>query len=76
MQAKDTTQVGTQSVVCLSGLELTVKHAQTPFRFFGIYLLFTLYRTQPERCLSNPNYHHGSLGALLLLFLSFCSYVA
>ena len=38
MQAKDTTQVGTQSVVCLSGLELTVKHTKTPFGFFGIYL--------------------------------------
>ena len=59
MQAKGTTQVGTKSVVCLSGLELTVKHTQTPFHFFGIYLLFTLYRTQPEQCLSNPNYRHG-----------------
>ena len=37
-QVKDTTQVDTQSVVCLSGLELTVKHIQTPFRFFCIYL--------------------------------------
>ena len=73
MQAKDTTQADTQSVVCLSGLELTVKHTQTPFHFFGIYLLFTLYRTQPEQCLSNPNYRRGSVGSLLLLFLSFLS---
>ena len=75
MQAKDTTQVGTQSVVCLSGLELTVKHTQTPFRFFGISLLFTLYRTQPEQCLSNPNYCRGSVGALLLLFYFFHSHI-
>ena len=38
------TQVGTQSVVCLSGLELTVKYTQTPFHFFGTYLLFTFYK--------------------------------
>ena len=37
-QVKDTIQVGTQSVVCLSGLEFTVKHTQTPLRFFCIYI--------------------------------------
>ena len=36
MCPKITTQVGTQSIVCLSGLELTVKYTQTPVRFFGI----------------------------------------
>ena len=40
MQGKDTTQAGTQSVVCLSGLELTVKHTQTPFCFFGISFIY------------------------------------
>ena len=38
------TQVGTQSIVSLSGLELTVKYTRTPFRFFSLYLLFTLYK--------------------------------
>ena len=45
MQAKDTTQVDTQSVVCLSCLELTVKHTETPFRFYCISLY--LHYTEP-----------------------------
>ena len=48
------TQVGAQSVVCLSGLELTVKQTRTPFQLLDYSILFTIHELCPNSVCPTP----------------------
>ena len=62
MQATNTTQAGTQSIVCLSGLELTVKQNTTPFRLLVYALYLQLHELCPNSVCPTPTINLETVG--------------
>ena len=62
MQVKVTTQVGTQSIVCLSGLELTVKQTQLHFICWYIVLYLQLHELCPNSVCPTPAINLETVG--------------